>query len=332
MSAGAVTGYRFGPYVLNLDRACLQTDGADLELRPKAFDVLRLLVERAGRLVTKDELVSAVWPNVIVNDDALAQCVRDVRKALKDEREAYIRTVPRRGYMFVAETTPLDASPRKSNQADPTSDPGILRSRWLTGALALAALALVVLAAWSTGWFGGRPPQPDDRLTIAVLPFANLSADPSQSWLSDGIAEDTMTALSRFRDLTVIARNSSFRYRDATADPQTIGRELGADFLLQGSVSRAAVMIFGSVYSSSRRQPAAIAGQIVTTGPSPTCSPYEARSPMRSPLSWWLVPAAPQSSGCERNRRRSWRRMSWCCGRARPTSRSRSRRRRKRWR
>lgn len=94
---GSSAGYRFGQFVLNLDRGCLQKGGADLALRPKAFDVLRHLVEHAGRLASKDELVSAVWPNVIVNDDALAQCIRDIRKTLNDENEQFIRTVPRRG-------------------------------------------------------------------------------------------------------------------------------------------------------------------------------------------------------------------------------------------
>src|SRR5262245_23226647 len=106
---GAGSGYRFGDFVLNLDRGCLQKAGADLALRPKAFEVLHYLVERAGRLATKDELVQAVWPNVIVSDDSLAQCIRDIRKVLNDDGERFIRTVPRRGYMFVADTTPIRA-------------------------------------------------------------------------------------------------------------------------------------------------------------------------------------------------------------------------------
>jgi DNA-binding winged helix-turn-helix (wHTH) protein len=108
MAAGA--GCRFSPFVLNLDRGCLQKAGADLALRPKSFDVLRYLVERAGKLVAKDEVVSAVWPNVIVSDDALTQCIRDIRKVLNDDGEQFIRTVQRRGYVFVAETTPLAAA------------------------------------------------------------------------------------------------------------------------------------------------------------------------------------------------------------------------------
>ena len=87
MAAGS--GYRFGDFALSLDRGCLQKGGADLALRPKAFEVLRFLVERAGRLATKDELVQAVWPNVIVSDDSLAQCIRDIRKVLDDDAKAH---------------------------------------------------------------------------------------------------------------------------------------------------------------------------------------------------------------------------------------------------
>src|SRR5262245_41735051 len=119
MAAGA--GYRFGPFVLNLDRGCLQKAGADLALRPKSFDVLRYLVERAGRLVSKDEVVGAVWPDVTVSDDALTQCVRDIRKVLGDDGEQFIRTVQRRGYIFVAETVPLAAAAPPATAAVPAA-------------------------------------------------------------------------------------------------------------------------------------------------------------------------------------------------------------------
>jgi len=247
----ARAGYRFGEFVLNLDRGCLQKAGADLALRPKSFDVLRYLVERAGRLVPKDEVVAAVWPNVIVSDDALTQCVRDIRKVLSDDGERFIRTVQRRGYMFAAETTPLAAAAPDVSQPDRTSPDGagptlkgwtamIAGSRrGLTAALAV--LALLVgggVAVWALGWFERRLPVTDTRLTIAVLPFANLSDNRSEDWLSDGIAEDIMTAVSRFRDLTVIGRNSSFRYRGDGVDVRQVGKELKAHYVLQGSVRR----------------------------------------------------------------------------------------------
>lgn len=108
MRAESVAAYRFGPFVLNLERGCLQQAGVDLELRPKAFEVLKHLIERAGKLASKGELVDTVWPNVTVSDDSLAQCVRDIRKTLDDDDQRFIKTVPSRGYLFVAEVTAVN--------------------------------------------------------------------------------------------------------------------------------------------------------------------------------------------------------------------------------
>src|SRR5690606_22408135 len=103
----------------DLDRMALLVDGLEVPLRPKAFDTLKVLAMRAGQVVTKDELVAEVWPNVIVNDDALAQCVRDVRKALGDDAQQVLRTIPRRGYMLAAdvESVPEAARGRRRSSA-----------------------------------------------------------------------------------------------------------------------------------------------------------------------------------------------------------------------
>jgi DNA-binding winged helix-turn-helix (wHTH) protein len=94
--------YRFGDFVLNHARGCLQSgDGAELFLRPKSFLLLMVLIDRAGALVSKDELTEAVWPEVIVSDDSVAHCVSDIRKTLGEDGARHIRTVPRRGYMFL---------------------------------------------------------------------------------------------------------------------------------------------------------------------------------------------------------------------------------------
>ncbi|TYR36783.1 hypothetical protein FY036_00580 [Mesorhizobium microcysteis] len=238
MTGHRLAGYRFGPYLLNLDRLRLQQDGADIELRPKAFDVLRMLVEQNGRVVSKDELVAAVWPHVIVNDDALAQCVRDIRKALDDDGERFVRTVPRRGYEFVCSVTPVGAitmpaatagTETRSTGWPPRTAPSI--------AIAAVIVVAAAMAIWQSGVFGRQMPQASGaQLSIAVLPFA---ANPDETWHGDGIAEDITTAVSRFRNLTVIARTSSFRFRDAGADPVSVGDDLGASYLLTGSVRRA---------------------------------------------------------------------------------------------
>jgi formylglycine-generating enzyme required for sulfatase activity/DNA-binding winged helix-turn-helix (wHTH) protein len=122
---GTPENYRFGRFTLNLQRGCLQSEGIDLELRPKSFEVLRQLVEKSGQLLSKDDLVRIVWPNVIVSDDSLAHCIRDVRKVLDDQYGQFIKTVPRRGYMFVADVDRLDGSElqsRESGRAGPQPD------------------------------------------------------------------------------------------------------------------------------------------------------------------------------------------------------------------
>jgi DNA-binding winged helix-turn-helix (wHTH) protein/quercetin dioxygenase-like cupin family protein len=155
MSAGSVVAYRFGPFLLNLGRGCLQQAGIDLDLRPKSFEVLKYLVERSGNLASKDELVGSVWPDVFVSDDSLAQCIRDIRKLLDDDDQRFVRTVPRRGYMFVAEVTPLEKVPEEVS-GDDGSEPAasFLRDRRRVAAamLALVAVGLVVagLAASTT--------------------------------------------------------------------------------------------------------------------------------------------------------------------------------------
>jgi DNA-binding winged helix-turn-helix (wHTH) protein len=94
--------YSFEDYTLDLTRGSLRNAGGEIELRPKSFELLRYLIENAGRLISKDELVNAVWPDVIVGDDSLAQCVSELRHALNDPDRRIIKTVPRRGYLLAA--------------------------------------------------------------------------------------------------------------------------------------------------------------------------------------------------------------------------------------
>ena len=207
--------YEFGPFVLDTARMALMQGGSEIELRPKAFETLLVLLRHAGRVVSKDELVAAVWPDVIVNDDSLAQCVSDVRKAIADTEQRYIRTLSRRGYMFIRPVVPTGPLPRSPGEPP-------LSSRLIAG------------EAIGGNEAGGRAKRP----AIAVLPFANLSGDRRQEFLADGVVEDLITALSRFRTFAVVARNSSFVYRDRAVDAREAALELGVRYLLEGSVRR----------------------------------------------------------------------------------------------
>src|SRR6266496_3048993 len=118
--------FSFGDFVLDLKRGSLCGDEGEIELRPKSFELLRYLVENAGRLVPKDELIKAVWPNVTVTDDSLARCVSDVRLALHDQDQQIVKTVPRRGYMLAASVSdqPLIAPPGSEFPAEAGLDLG----------------------------------------------------------------------------------------------------------------------------------------------------------------------------------------------------------------
>jgi adenylate cyclase len=193
--------YQFEAFALDLVRgALLDAKGSEVPLRAKSFELLHLFVTNAGRLLDRDTINQAIWSDVVVTDDAITQCVRDIRRALGDAQRRVIRTVARRGYIFAARVT-TEHEPKGS----------------------LPTLAPLPLA---------------DRPSIAVLAFTNMSRDPDQEFFSDGIASDIITELSRVRWLFVIARNSSFSYKDRVMDVKEIARELGVRYILEGSVRR----------------------------------------------------------------------------------------------
>ncbi len=194
---------RFANFTLDLERLCLQGPAGEVDLRRKSFEVLRYLVEHAGRVVPKDEVMSAVWPDVTVGDDLLTQCIWEIRRAIGDQDQRIIKTVPRRGYLFAADVTRHEHDEPRRQQS---------------GAEAVTERAVA------------------DLPSIAVLAFDNMSGDASQEYFSDGITEDIITELSRFSELLVIARNSSFRYKGQSVDVRQVGRELGVRYVLEGSV------------------------------------------------------------------------------------------------
>ena len=399
--------YAFEGYTLDLSRGCLRGASGEIELRPKSFELLRYLIENAGRLVSKDELVKAVWPNVIVGDDSLAQCISDLRHALSDSKRRIIKTVPRRGYLFAAPVQMPDAAVGQSfsgfsdgavqeysTEGTPapgprlSSQPGqVTATRRLTAILAADVVGysrligvdeggtLRAFKAMRADFFdpaiakhngrlvkttgdgllvefgsvvdalqcatqlqehlaehneslptdkridfrmgihqgdvvvedgdlfgdgvnvavrleglaepggicvsarvqedavgkldlmfedlgerqlknisrpiriyrvsasGNRssaqsPKSVAPRLSIVVLPFANLSSDPEQDYFVDGITEDLTTDISRIYGSFVIARNTAFTYKGKPADVRKIGRELGVRYALEGSVRR----------------------------------------------------------------------------------------------
>ncbi len=211
--------YAFERWTLDCGCGVLKSENRDVPLRPKSFEVLRFMIENAGRLVSRDDVLSAVWPGVTVTEDSLTQCVSEVRQALGDPGQRILKTVPKRGYIFAV---PVGAAGRSEhNLIRAPSEIGQPNS--LPGA--------------GPGLASTLPPLLDGP-SVAVLPFANLSGDASQEYLSDGITEDVINGLSYFSDLAVIARSSSFSYKGRAIEVREVGQQLGVRYVVEGSVRR----------------------------------------------------------------------------------------------
>lgn len=226
--------YRFHPFCLDpQDRRI--TRGTDVvHLEPKSFDVLRYLVENAGHLVQKQELVDQVWSPAVVSDNSITRCIHQVRAALGDdaERPQFIETVPGSGYCFIA-SVEVDPTSRGS-----TPKSSVLRGRWSRVALYAIVIALVVGIAF----FVTRENRQADIPTIdriAILPFKNLTGDPEQEYFVQGVHEALVAELSRAVTIDVISRTSVMGFRDSSLDVPSIGTRLNVDAVIEGSVLRA---------------------------------------------------------------------------------------------
>ena len=207
--------FLFEDYVLDLDRRELTRGSKAIAIGPQVFDLLVYLVQNREHVVSKDNLLDAVWGGRIVSESTLTSHINAVRKAIGDngEEQRLVRTIARKGFRFVGEVREADASDGiNSPKAEPaTPDETAAPARTLP-----------------------------DKPSIAVLAFQNLSGDPEQEYFADGVVEDIITALSRIRWLFVIARNSSFTYKGRAVDVKQISRELGVRYVLEGSVRKAA--------------------------------------------------------------------------------------------
>jgi TolB-like protein/Tfp pilus assembly protein PilF len=198
--------YFFENYVLDTERRELRRGADAISLQPQVFDLLAYLIRNRERVVSKDDLIAGIWGGRIVSESALTTRINAARAAIGDSgaEQRSIKTLSRKGVRFVA-----DVREEQVPEADaaPVIQPG--------------------------------PPLPD-MPSIAVLPFQDMSGDPGQDYFADGVVDEIITALSRFRQLFVIARNSSFTYKGRSVDVKQVGRELGVRYVLEGSVRKAA--------------------------------------------------------------------------------------------
>ena len=229
--------FQFGVFQLDLVARELHKAGVKVKLQGQPFRVLALLVDRAGQVVTREELRQNVWPTdvYVAFDQGLNNAIKKVRDALGDSADSprFIETVARHGYRFVA---PVSVPP--GHESQPRFQTGSRTLRNAVIGLTAAAL-LTVLAYWA--WHVVMPAEPRlEKVILAVLPFDNLSRDPDQEYFSDGLTEEMITQLGKLNPqrLTVIARGSVAKYKGSRLAMNQIGNELHADYLVQGSVRR----------------------------------------------------------------------------------------------
>ncbi|MDH3233565.1 MAG: winged helix-turn-helix domain-containing tetratricopeptide repeat protein [Alphaproteobacteria bacterium] len=214
--------YRFADCELDSELYELRRDGVPSKVEPRVFDLLHFLVRNAGRVVSRDEIVEEIWDGRIVSEATISTCVKAARQAVGDDGRAqrFIKTVHGRGFRFVGAVSAEDASKLPSGQtADITP-------------------AVVVSEDRSTSGVPPTAPITSGRPTLAVLPFDNLSAEVDE-YFADGLTEDIITNLSRFRELQVIARTASFQFKGRSVGLAQIAGEFGANYVVEGSVRRA---------------------------------------------------------------------------------------------
>ena len=233
---------RFGPFELDRRGGELRQHGQRVQLAQQPLRVLTLLAERPGEVLSREELRAHVWGDDTFVDfeRGLNFCILQIRRALDDDARSprYVETVPRQGYRLIV---PVVAEAASASAAPAAPEVVASRRPMVTWLLAGGLAALVIGALVAGGWFLQRPPEPGgDKVLLAVLPFDNLSGDPEQEYFSDGLTEEMIAQLGGLdpQRLGVIARTSVMRFKDSRAGIDTIGRELGVDYVLEGSVRR----------------------------------------------------------------------------------------------
>ena len=253
--------YRFGPFVMDPRRRTLFRGDLPVLLTAKAFDVLIFLVQNPNRLVTKEELLEAVWGDIFVEDGNLTQYISHLRKALGDNSEdtRLIVTIARKGYQFTGNVVAV-AGIRDISKQSAVRSPATENSRtdilsahgfaaketvpkaqtfWRRATVVATSVVILVGAGFmSWRYFGAPGPPRLNKIMLAVLPFENLTGDPNQEYLADGLTEEMISQLGRLNpeQLGVIARTSVMRYKHTDERLDQVGRDLSVQYVLENSL------------------------------------------------------------------------------------------------
>jgi len=217
--------YLFGDCILDATRRELFRGGKMVHVEPQVFDLLLHLIRNREKVVSKDDLLVAVWEGRIVSESTLSNRINTARRAIGDsgEHQHFIRTVARRGFRFVGDVRQEPIEPKRNEENAPPARTGPMRAYGVE-----EARQTLLTARYEF----------DGKATVAVLPFNNMSGDAEQEYFSDGITEDIITLLSKHRSLLVTARNSVFAFKGHGSDVRRIGTELSANYIVEGSVRK----------------------------------------------------------------------------------------------
>lgn len=236
-------GFRIADWNVEPQLNSLEREGHTLRLEPKVMQVLACLADRQGELVTKDQLIRAVWPDTFVTDDVLTRCISELRKALNDDprQPCFVETIPKGGYRLIPPVRQL--APATQTKA-PRRQRRFLFLCLGLGLVTLVAVLLFAVSERRPSWFSssGRAQPPkiaSSPRSIAVLPMENLSEDASQEYFADGVTDELITNLAKIASLRVISRTSVMQYKRAHQPLPDIARALHVELILTGSVVRA---------------------------------------------------------------------------------------------
>lgn len=229
--------YQFHDFILDTETHELYCNAQLLHGEPQVLALLSLLVEKAGTTVSKDDIYETIWPGRVVSEAALSSRIKTLRQLLGDDgkSQTYIRTVHKKGFRFVAEVMCIEVNAEFKGH-DQTSEQGTTS----IGDRVTKSSEDAVTHSSSTRSTNSKP-------FVAVLPFSNLSSDPEQEYLSDGITSDIITHLSKHHWIGVVSRNSVFGYKHKSVDLNQLGAELNVSYVVEGSVQRSAERVRISV-------------------------------------------------------------------------------------
>lgn len=237
--------YEFGAYQLDIEEKVLVRGGESIALPPKDLETLIVLVEQAGHIVGKEELLEKVWPGVFIEENNLARRIFNLRQVLGEDSPGrqFIETVPKRGYRFIGSVREKGGGSDQSattmvvagDSSQPTARGNRIRWMWALAAVLFVGAGLGARHLWRVRHSSAQ------RVMLAVLPFENLSGDSNEDYFADGLTEEMIAQLGQVQPsrLGVIARTSIVRYKHTRESIAQIGQELGVGYVMEGSVRRA---------------------------------------------------------------------------------------------